>query len=73
MSATKITLAAAAIIAIAGIGSLPNPAEAGAYNERLNVCSWYKSRAMSHGRQGNYGEADHFWYLFRQCMKDRID
>ena len=74
MSATKITLlAAAAMIAAVGIGSTSNPAEAGAYNERLNVCSWYKSRAMSHGRQGNLGESEHYWFLFRECMNDRID
>jgi hypothetical protein len=75
MSLTKTTLlAAAAIVAIAGIGSTSNSARAGfGNNERLNTCSWYKARAMSNGRQGYFEESEQYWFLYRQCMKNRID
>ncbi|MGI9484049.1 MAG: hypothetical protein ACR2OR_17000 [Hyphomicrobiales bacterium] len=76
MSPIKSTIIAAATFAIVGFGvSLsPNSADAGVSNsERLNVCAWYKSRAMSNGRRGLREEAEHYWFLYRECMRYRID
>jgi len=77
MSLRKTALfAAAASFAVIGITSSIsiNPAEAGIANsERLNVCSWYKSRAMSNGRHGYVEESEHYWFLYRECMRGRID
>jgi hypothetical protein len=75
MSLAKSTLlATAAIVAITGIGVTSDSAQAGfGNNEQLNTCSWYKSRAMSNGRRGYVEESEHYWFLYRECMKGRID
>lgn len=76
MSLTKPTLfAAAAAIAITAFAATltSNAAHAGVNNERLNECAWYKSRAMANGRAGDRAQAEHYWFLYRECMNYRID
>jgi len=76
MSFTRNTLiAAAAAIAITSFGPTltSSPAEASFNNERLDTCVWYRKRAMASGRAGDLEKADHYWYLFRECMAYRID
>lgn len=76
MSPSKTLTIAAAAIAFGVFGSTiaPQTASAGYINnERLNVCAWYKSRAMSAGRRGQRGAAEHYWFLYRECMHYRID
>ena len=76
MSLTRnIIFAAAAAITIVGASATINSttAEAGTNSERLNTCAWYKSKAMANGRSGYLGEADHYWFLYRECMHYRID
>ena len=76
MSLIKTSIFAASALAIVGFGATitPETAQAGiANNERLNVCAWYKARAMSNGRRGLRAEAEHYWFLYRECMHYRID
>lgn len=45
----------------------------GTRNERIDVCDWYRTKAQFASLRENVDKSEFYWYLFRECMKNRID
>lgn len=73
MTPVKALLIAAAF-ALVPLGASFEPANAGSgsYGTDRTVCHWYRGKAMAAGRDQLYEEAEHYWHLYRQCLRYRI-